>query len=1257
MVATPISSILQRQQGQQETLSRCLEDAINSLSAEQIYNHPAHNFKLSGDRLRGGCPLHQSHSGSSFVVTISSKLFWCAGCQIGGGPADYRASLKAGRWVKARGKDFVETVRELAADANVQFPVRESSPEEIAKAQKWERRRAVLAETQNYCQEMLWSERVEALEARHYLICERGLTEEEIKLLPIGYYPSAGELKRHLTSKGFSNEDWKGTGCVWKDMERYITFLWNDASGRPLTIYGRYFKQFPPEGKPKTLATPGAKTKQSPLYFDRALKAGHKEIILVEGVLDAVLLQAKGDTSVCAYVAASCSGDQISALKRRGITKITLCGDPDHGGVIGTSSNLLRLTEAGIGVYIAPKLPDGLDPDEFLLAQGMEGWKAHINSAAHGFRWKAQQLIESGDITSDQGKAEVLHSAIAFCKAVKNHPELDIFFWPVIRSSLGGESEEFRTQLERLWESSPAEVADFGGSGGDGGDGGNGGYSGDKVVLHPSFNPIPPEQLEARLDALIQEGLSSAKLTHRLNQLAEETGRHVVELRKQYSERLSEIEREEGREDTQSQVDALIDASLASVNLREVLPRSLAEPLLKLAGWLNLKPECYLTALLTTTSILHKAGTKVLLNKEWDFEVTPNLYSAIIAPSSQKKSPIIKAICTKPLKVLQRETLEEYKHQLQIYQEELKEWEATKPEERGQPPVEPERKIYFFTKTTGEGLTYQAARCPEQGMLYLSDELAGMLNAQNQYRGGKGSDKQDLLSNYDGTGDVVLRAEGVKSEVDFVLLGILGGIQPKVMQKLLGTCDDPDGGWARFTFVNQPVSPSNMSADGGKYDLTELLTNLYRRIDALPPTEYRLSPKAFRLFCKAYNRLEELRVGARLEGMQSVWGKSEGRIGKLAVNLHVIHALMNGKIPSEEISVEMVRIAINLTKFYAQQVQSLYTQFSDPDALAPQLVKVIELSHKKDWLKASDFYLSITKAHRPSGETVREWFGELVAMGKGEVKGQGRSLQFRAFLPNELPPTPPHHQEIRQIRQELDNLSNAEMTASQEFQEKLDKLDKLDNFLKPDEVPQNVPIQDEAPYVLDSQGEQIQESFNSSNLSNSSNESHKQDTVDDTGLDALSNPVSNLSKVDALAPSPAPPGEPDAPTVEELADDPWMSEENLAEIVKDLADINLCDNRETLAMLCEIGKPHVMKAACKRLTPERQAQIMQWVLELNCQGKMYRYTGSDYSIQRLCLAHPLTVESIKGEIAIVSSPNWSEGITNEIPFAALKKLE
>jgi hypothetical protein len=446
------------------------------------------------------------------------------------------------------------------------------------------------------------------------------------------------------------------------------------------------------------------------------------------------------------------------------------------------------------------------------------------------------------------------------------------------------------------------------GSGGDGGDGDGGDRNTNKVVKHPSFTPISPEELEARLNELIQEGLTGSRLTGKLNQLAELTGRHILELRKQYLELLAEVEQSELRDDTAEQVDALLEASTASLDLHEILPKSLASPLLKLAGWLNLKPEAYLTALLTTVSVLHKASTTVVVNKEWDFEVSPNLYSAIIAPSSQKKSPILKAICKKPLSILQKQANEQYKLQMQIYEQELKEWEADKSEDKGSAPEKPERKLYFFTKATGEGITYQAARCPEQGMLYLSDELAGMLGAQNQYRGGKGSDKQDLLSYYDGAGDVTLRADGVKSESDFALLGVMGGIQPKVMKKLLDDCEDSDGSWARFLFVEQPNAASTMKADGGSYDLTNLLSGLYQQIDALPPTTYRLSPKAFRLFCKAYNRLEKKRVSDRLEGMQSVWGKAEGRMGKLAVNLHVIHALMNGQTPSEEIQLSSSRL-------------------------------------------------------------------------------------------------------------------------------------------------------------------------------------------------------------------------------------------------------------------------------------------------------------------------------------------------------------
>jgi hypothetical protein len=116
---------------------------------------------------------------------------------------------------------------------------------------------------------------------------------------------------------------------------------------------------------------------------------------------------------------------------------------------------------------------------------------------------------------------------------------------------------------------------------------------------------------------------------------------------------------------------------------------------------------------------------------------------------------------------------------------------------------------------------------------------------------------------------------------------------------------------------------------------------------------------------------------------------------------------------------------------------------------------VVQLAQRKgDWIKASDVYLSITKKHRPSGEKVREWFSELVLMGKGEVKGEGRNLQFRIFTdktppppPSDSPPTSdPPSGFLDDFRQELDQSSNAESTTYQGSQEKLDKLDNLDDF-------------------------------------------------------------------------------------------------------------------------------------------------------------------------------------------------------------------
>ncbi|MBD2016161.1 DUF3987 domain-containing protein [Microcoleus sp. FACHB-53] len=588
-----------------------------------------------------------------------------------------------------------------------------------------------------------------------------------------------------------------------------------------------------------------------------------------------------------------------------------------------------------------------------------------------------------------------------------------------------------------------------GSSGGSGGDGGNGD---NKIIQLPSIQELTESQVKILVDEIIEKGLSGGELNTVLNGISHRTPWRIEQLYKLYYQKLQDIERIELRDNNREQLESLLDASNASLDLHDFLHPNLAKPLKHIASRLSLKPEVYLTALLITASSLHNPKTRIWLCKEDDFDQPAGLYGGIIAPSSQKKSPVLKAIAVKPLKVLDAEERENYKRKLCNYHRKMQEWEELSKEEKKDtdPPVAPERAVHYFTKTNGEGLDYQVPRQPDQGLLYLADELVSIINSQNQYRQGRGSDRQDLLSYYDGSNHLTLRADGVKSEFDTILLSILGGIQPKVMQSLLQNCEDSDGSWARFIFVHQPAVAGTLHADGGRIDLTELLVDVYRKIRALPTVEYTLTPEAFKIFQSAYARYQQNRVNDPLLGMQAVWGKCEGRVGRLALNLHVINSLANGDVPTQEIGADTMRCAIALTNYYAMQVKALYTEFSDSDALAPHLAKVIEMSLKcrksktEGWLKASDVYLAITKKHRPNPETVREWFTELVVMGKGEVRGSGRSLQFRAFLPNDPPPK----QQLDEFRQELDKSSNSQPLVKQEVQEKLDKLDNLDDFPK-----------------------------------------------------------------------------------------------------------------------------------------------------------------------------------------------------------------
>ena len=134
----------------------------------------------------------------------------------------------------------------------------------------------------------------------------------------------------------------------------------------------------------------------------------------MEGVFDAALLQAKGDTRVVAYVAASFSDLQVETLVRRKVRSVSLCGDPDGGGDRGTLSNVEKLGKVGISAYVVPRLPDGLDPDEFVLREGIDAWRKRVLEAVPGSVFRAGLALEGVTPTSpEKGKREAVGKVLS----------------------------------------------------------------------------------------------------------------------------------------------------------------------------------------------------------------------------------------------------------------------------------------------------------------------------------------------------------------------------------------------------------------------------------------------------------------------------------------------------------------------------------------------------------------------------------------------------------------------------------------------------------------------------------------------------------------------------------------------------------------------------------------------------------------------------------------------------------------------------
>lgn len=522
------------------------------------------------------------------------------------------------------------------------------------------------------------------------------------------------------------------------------------------------------------------------------------------------------------------------------------------------------------------------------------------------------------------------------------------------------------------------------------------------VVNHPRYNPKSLETIGEAIDNLIRQGSVGSQLKIELASIAKQYGISDQRINEIYKDRVAENDQNLDKDDLFSDLDNILKADSQRLDLSRILPEKLANAINHHATLTGLRPEAYLTALLSGLSSTLHPDTSLMLYPQTNWKVPPNLYSAIVALSGEGKSIIGRTMISDPLKALTEGDDRDYEAKLNEYKATLADYEIAKKSKDidsfpDGPPVKPTRRIRYFSGGTGEGIARYAANSSDKGMLLYKDEIAGLFKSANQYRGGRGSDAEDILEYYDGTPPITLRADPEKTVIcRKILLSIFGTIQPAVLEKLLGDKEDSSGQWARFIFCQLPPSNLDLDIDAAYPDLTPMLTGLYRQFDHLPLANYDLSRSARERFLKAANRLKSLSDNEQRPAMRNVLIKGRGLIGRLALTLHLINSLFEGITPSTEVSKEIVNVAIETASFFINQVRGMYVGLSDdlPSAYARILACATEWITPNNIRKRA--FNTKTRQDYPTTR-ITEIFRELADQGYGEIRKTARSIEFKAL--------------------------------------------------------------------------------------------------------------------------------------------------------------------------------------------------------------------------------------------------------------------
>ena len=401
-------------------------------------------LKRSGRRYKALCPFH-SEKTPSFMVDQEKQLFHCFGCGEGG---------DIFKFIMLHDKvEFMDAARILAARWGIEEPQYSGSEKTDNKEQVFK----VVAEAESFFVSCLRSLQ-KGNRGRDYLK-KRGIDPGTVETLKIGYVPDEWEsLTQHLRKvKSFPLADiitaglsiQRTDGTAYDRFRNRLMFPIRNLSGRTVAFGGRVLGE---SEEAKYINSPDTPiyAKSFNLYGlnltgQEIKKAGNA--ILVEGYLDFAALYEAGVRNCVASLGTSLTTGHAGLLRRFTDTVI-VSYDPDSAGRAASIRSLDLLLERGMKTKVMV-LPEGKDPDKFIREDGVQAYRAMIDSARSYIDFLIGEAVKGKNLKDASAQVAVINEIIPHITVIESPIERSRYI-PAICDALKIEDHVLLDEIKRI---------------------------------------------------------------------------------------------------------------------------------------------------------------------------------------------------------------------------------------------------------------------------------------------------------------------------------------------------------------------------------------------------------------------------------------------------------------------------------------------------------------------------------------------------------------------------------------------------------------------------------------------------------------------------------------------------------------------------------------------------------------------------------------------------------------------------------------